>query len=171
MAQEPNAASVDLSSGEVTVKEIPRAFREKYPVGAGSTCTCSTTCSSRGPTPWGKDTVETRIPVREEMDDEDVKVLTIGGGGENLFLYAKVMTGIKNATPGAVPSLSWAADRRVSKRPWPCACSAGMCDHRRTHGTGAAAGVRCADQEAVRGPPGPDRGPSRHRRKGPGDPG
>lgn len=46
---------------------------------------------------WGKDVVETQVGIRREMDDEDVKVLTIGPAGENLVRYANVMTGIKNA--------------------------------------------------------------------------
>ena len=46
---------------------------------------------------WGKTTHETREIIREELGDRDIKVLTIGPGGENLVRYANVMTGIKDA--------------------------------------------------------------------------
>ncbi|MDF1552677.1 MAG: aldehyde ferredoxin oxidoreductase family protein [Deferrisomatales bacterium] len=182
MAQERNAAFVDLSTGTVEVKEIPRAVREKYlggrgidayllynllkpdtdPLGPDNVLTVSAGLLTGTPSPapsrthigakspltnlfgsanmggffgaelryagfdhlvvtgkadkpvylwvndgtieirdaahlWGKDTVETMVTLREEMDDEDVKVLTIGVGGEKLVRYANVMTGIKNA--------------------------------------------------------------------------
>jgi aldehyde:ferredoxin oxidoreductase len=46
---------------------------------------------------WGKDINETRNIIRQELNDRDIKVLTIGIGGENLVRYANVMTGIKNS--------------------------------------------------------------------------
>ncbi len=46
---------------------------------------------------WGKDINETREIIRQELDDRDIKVLSIGIGGENLVRYANVMTGVKNS--------------------------------------------------------------------------
>lgn len=46
---------------------------------------------------WGKAVPETQQAIREELGDEDIKVLTIGPAGENLVRFANVMTGVKNA--------------------------------------------------------------------------
>jgi len=46
---------------------------------------------------WGKIVSEAQEAIREELGDRDIKVLTIGPGGENLVRFANVMTGLKNA--------------------------------------------------------------------------
>jgi aldehyde:ferredoxin oxidoreductase len=46
---------------------------------------------------WGADSFETQESVREELDDEEIKVMTIGAAGENLVRFANVRTGPKNA--------------------------------------------------------------------------
>ena len=46
---------------------------------------------------WGKTAPEAQQAIREELGDEDIKVLTIGPAGENLVRFANVMTGVKNA--------------------------------------------------------------------------
>jgi aldehyde:ferredoxin oxidoreductase len=46
---------------------------------------------------WGKDTFETQRILRRELDDQEVKIMTIGLGGEKLVKYACVRTGLKNA--------------------------------------------------------------------------
>ncbi len=46
---------------------------------------------------WGLDTFETQEELRTELDDPEVKALTIGVAGENLVRFANVMTGHKNA--------------------------------------------------------------------------
>ena len=46
---------------------------------------------------WGKGIGDTREIIREELGDDDIKVLTIGVAGENLVRFANVMTGVKNA--------------------------------------------------------------------------
>lgn len=46
---------------------------------------------------WGKTTTETQWAIREELGDEDIKSAVIGPAGENLVVFANVMTGIKNA--------------------------------------------------------------------------
>jgi len=46
---------------------------------------------------WGKDTFETQKLIREELKNEEVKILCIGQGGENLVRFACVRTGLKNA--------------------------------------------------------------------------
>lgn len=46
---------------------------------------------------WGADASETQVLIRESLDDEDIKVMTIGVGGENLVRFATVRTGPKNA--------------------------------------------------------------------------
>src|SRR5512139_1443698 len=46
---------------------------------------------------WGKSVTDTQWAIREELQDEDVKSLTIGQAGENLVRMANVMTGIKNS--------------------------------------------------------------------------
>ena len=40
---------------------------------------------------------ETQFMIREELDDEDVKVMSIGVAGENLVTFANVRTGLKNS--------------------------------------------------------------------------
>jgi aldehyde:ferredoxin oxidoreductase len=46
---------------------------------------------------WGKDTVETPAMIRSDLDDEEVKTICIGIGGENLVRFANVISGLKNA--------------------------------------------------------------------------
>ena len=46
---------------------------------------------------WGTGILETHVLIREALDDEDVKVMTIGVAGENLVRFANVRTGPKNA--------------------------------------------------------------------------
>jgi aldehyde:ferredoxin oxidoreductase len=46
---------------------------------------------------WGKDTVETPALIRSDLDDEEVKTICIGVGGENLVRFANVISGLKNA--------------------------------------------------------------------------
>ena len=46
---------------------------------------------------WGKTVHESQQAIREELGDREIKVLTIGPGGEKLVRFANVMTGLKNA--------------------------------------------------------------------------
>jgi aldehyde:ferredoxin oxidoreductase len=46
---------------------------------------------------WGRDVHQSQQAIREELGDRDVKVLTIGLGGEKLVRFANVITGLKNA--------------------------------------------------------------------------
>ena len=46
---------------------------------------------------WGKDTFETPQIIREELDDEEIKVACIGIAGENLVKLANFRTGPKNS--------------------------------------------------------------------------
>jgi len=46
---------------------------------------------------WGADTFQAQELIRKELDDEDIKALTIGIAGENLVRFANVITGHKNA--------------------------------------------------------------------------
>jgi len=46
---------------------------------------------------WGADSIETMGLIREMLDDEEIKVMTIGVAGENLVKFSNVRTGIKNA--------------------------------------------------------------------------
>ena len=46
---------------------------------------------------WGADTLETQALIRDDLDDEDIKVMTIGVAGENLVKFANVRTGPKNS--------------------------------------------------------------------------
>lgn len=46
---------------------------------------------------WGKDTHQTQEAIREELGDNEIKILTIGLAGEKLVRYANVMTELKNA--------------------------------------------------------------------------
>lgn len=46
---------------------------------------------------WGKTLRESQQAIREELGDREIKVLTIGPGGEKLVRFANVMTGVKNA--------------------------------------------------------------------------
>jgi len=45
---------------------------------------------------WGRDTFDTQKIIREELADEEVKILCIGQAGENLVRFANVRTGLKN---------------------------------------------------------------------------
>ena len=45
----------------------------------------------------GADANETQTLIREELDDEEIKVMSIGVAGENLVTYANVRTGPKNS--------------------------------------------------------------------------
>src|SRR3989304_2069985 len=49
---------------------------------------------------WGKDTFETPQIIREELDDEEIKVACIGIAGENLVRLANIRTGPKNSAGG-----------------------------------------------------------------------
>src|SRR3990172_3931734 len=46
---------------------------------------------------WGKSVIETQDAIRAELDDRDIKAMTIGIGGENLVRFANVMTELKNS--------------------------------------------------------------------------
>lgn len=46
---------------------------------------------------WGKDTIETQKIIREELDDEEVKISCIGLAGENQAVFGNFRTGLKNA--------------------------------------------------------------------------
>jgi aldehyde:ferredoxin oxidoreductase len=46
---------------------------------------------------WGKGLRDTQTLIRRELGDPDIKVKTIGIGGENQVRFANVMTEIKNA--------------------------------------------------------------------------
>ena len=46
---------------------------------------------------WGKGIRKTQEIIRKELDDPDIKVLTIGPAGEKLVRFASVMTGLKDA--------------------------------------------------------------------------
>ncbi|MDY7036135.1 MAG: aldehyde ferredoxin oxidoreductase family protein [Thermodesulfobacteriota bacterium] len=46
---------------------------------------------------WGADTLETPALIRDDLDDEEIKVMTIGVAGENLVKFANVRTGPKNS--------------------------------------------------------------------------
>jgi aldehyde:ferredoxin oxidoreductase len=46
---------------------------------------------------WGMSTTDTQWAIRDELDDQEVKSMVIGPAGENLVVFANVMTGIKNA--------------------------------------------------------------------------
>jgi aldehyde:ferredoxin oxidoreductase len=46
---------------------------------------------------WGTTVHDAQKIIRKELGDEEVKILTIGQGGENLVRFANVMTGLKNA--------------------------------------------------------------------------
>src|SRR3990172_960443 len=45
----------------------------------------------------GADATETQTLIREELDDAEIKVMSIGVAGENLVTFANVRTGPKNA--------------------------------------------------------------------------
>lgn len=46
---------------------------------------------------WGKDCFEVPAAIREELEDEEIKVACIGLAGENLVRYANIRTGLKNS--------------------------------------------------------------------------
>ena len=46
---------------------------------------------------WGKTTTDSQWAIRDELNDQEVKSMVIGPAGENLVVYANVMTGIKNS--------------------------------------------------------------------------
>ena len=46
---------------------------------------------------WGKDTVETQIEIRKELQDDRIKVGCIGEAGENKVRFAGIRTGLKNS--------------------------------------------------------------------------
>ena len=46
---------------------------------------------------WGEDAIETQDLIRQELKDEEVKVMCIGPAGERLVRFANVRTGFKNA--------------------------------------------------------------------------
>lgn len=46
---------------------------------------------------WGKDTIETQKLIREELEDEELKIGCIGQAGENLAVFGNWRTGPKNA--------------------------------------------------------------------------
>ena len=46
---------------------------------------------------WGKTTTDAQWAIRDELNDQEVKSLVCGPAGENLVVFANVMTGIKNA--------------------------------------------------------------------------
>jgi aldehyde:ferredoxin oxidoreductase len=50
---------------------------------------------------WGKDTLDTTLLLREDLGDEDVRVMTIGSDGENLEKMADVQTSIRQSDGSA----------------------------------------------------------------------
>ncbi len=46
---------------------------------------------------WGATVTETQQLIRDELNDDEIKVLTIGPAGEKLVRFASVMTGLKDA--------------------------------------------------------------------------
>ena len=46
---------------------------------------------------WGQYVLDSQLAIRDELGDRDIKVLTIGPGGEKLVRFANVMTGPKNS--------------------------------------------------------------------------
>ncbi len=46
---------------------------------------------------WGQGVFDTQEGIRQELRDEEVKVMCCGPAGENLVRFANVMTGLKNA--------------------------------------------------------------------------
>ena len=48
---------------------------------------------------WGKGTFETETLLKEEVDDEDVQVASIGPAGENLAVQATIEHGYRSGTP------------------------------------------------------------------------
>ena len=48
---------------------------------------------------WGRGTFETELVIREELDDDDVQVASIGPAGENLVVQATVEHGYRSGTP------------------------------------------------------------------------
>jgi aldehyde:ferredoxin oxidoreductase len=46
---------------------------------------------------WGKSVPETQQAIRNELNDREIKILTIGPAGERLVRYANVMTGLKDS--------------------------------------------------------------------------
>lgn len=45
----------------------------------------------------GIDATETQTMIRDELDDEEIKIMSIGVAGENLVTFANVKTGLKNS--------------------------------------------------------------------------
>jgi len=45
---------------------------------------------------WGKDAFETQKLIREELGDQEIKIMCVGPAAENLVRYANVRTGLKN---------------------------------------------------------------------------
>lgn len=45
---------------------------------------------------WGQDCFETQKLIREELGDDEIKVMCVGPAAENLVRYANVRTGLKN---------------------------------------------------------------------------
>jgi aldehyde:ferredoxin oxidoreductase len=48
---------------------------------------------------WGRGTFETETLIREELDDDDVQVASIGPAGENLAVQATIEQGYRSGTP------------------------------------------------------------------------
>jgi aldehyde:ferredoxin oxidoreductase len=46
---------------------------------------------------WGKTTWDTQKAIRDELKDENIKIMSIGPAGENLVRFACIITGLKNA--------------------------------------------------------------------------
>ena len=46
---------------------------------------------------WGQETRETQRAIREELNDDKIRVLLIGPGGENMVRYACIMSGLYDA--------------------------------------------------------------------------
>lgn len=46
---------------------------------------------------WGKDRYEAEEIVRKEIGDEDIRIMSIGPGGENLVWFANIMNGLTNS--------------------------------------------------------------------------
>lgn len=46
---------------------------------------------------WGKDRYEAEELIRQELGDEDIKIMSIGQGGENMVRFANIMNDLTNA--------------------------------------------------------------------------
>jgi aldehyde:ferredoxin oxidoreductase len=65
---------------------------------------------------WGKGTFDTEALIREEIDDEDVQVASIGPAGENLVVQSTVEHNYRSGTPRGQGQEGQGAERRNPQR-------------------------------------------------------